>query len=155
MPQSLRSHSSVNKKGREVVIPPLLLMEPFTLSVPLAIPVSKKRQFRLNLNNYRNAHHMTLSKSKVEYAKAIAPLLKDCPKMPLGCSLTYTLFPPTQRVIDISNVCSIVDKYLSDTLTEQGIIPDDNYHFITEINYRFGGIDKENPRVEVIIVPKI
>ncbi len=128
-------------------------MEPYTLSVPLDIAVSSAKRFRLNLNNYRNAHYMTLNKSKVNYSKLVAPLLENCPDMPAGCSIEYTLFPPSKRVIDISNVCSIVDKYFSDTLTSLGKIPDDNYNYIKEITYRFGSIDKQNPRVDIVIKP--
>lgn len=66
-------------------------------------------------------------------------------------SITYTVFFGSKRKTDISNVCSIVDKYFCDALVELGKLPDDNYDYIKEITYKFGGIDKNNPRVEITL----
>lgn len=53
--------------------------------------------------------------------------------------------------MDVSNVCSVVDKFFCDALVEEGRIPDDNYDHIPEIKYIFGEVDKTNPRVDVEI----
>jgi Holliday junction resolvase RusA-like endonuclease len=71
------------------------------------------------------------------------------PKPPL--IFIYTLYPESNRRMDVSNVCSVVDKFTCDALTELGIITDDNHKIIPAINYRFGKVDKENPRVELEI----
>ena len=125
-------------------------MEPITVSVPIYIQVSKKQKFALNLNQYRNAHFQILNKAKVEFGKIVAPLIKQLHPMS-SLSLTYTLFFGSKRAIDTSNICSIVDKFFSDTLTNEHIIPDDNATVISDIHYLFGGIDVSNPRVEVTI----
>lgn len=65
--------------------------------------------------------------------------------------LTYTLYPKTNRLCDTANVCSIHDKFFCDSLVELRHIADDNYIHIPEITYRFGNIDKLNPRVEITI----
>ena len=44
---------------------------------------------------------------------------------------------------------SIVEKFTDDVLVEHGYLPDDSYKIIPAIDYRFGKIDKENPRVEL------
>ena len=93
--------------------------------------------FSLNLNQYRNAHFYKLNNAKIEY-KAII-------------KLTYVVYPKTSREFDISNVCSIVDKFFSDALVELGKLPDDNFKYIPEISYKIGEKDKDNPRVEIII----
>ena len=38
-----------------------------------------------------------------------------------------------------------------DALTEYGIIEDDNCNFVTNIEFVFGGVYKENPRCDVTI----
>ena len=65
--------------------------------------------------------------------------------------ITYTLFPGSHRKLDLSNVCSIVDKFFCDALTEAKRLPDDNYNFIPEVVYKFGEIDVNNSRVEINI----
>ena len=120
------------------------------ISVPLKVQISKKRYFALNLNVYRNAHYMTLNKAKVIFKELITPFLVQIPKLKC-CSLEYVLYPKTNRLCDVSNVCSIVDKFFSDAFVESGHLEDDNYTFIKDIKYRFGAVDPENPRVDVII----
>ena len=120
------------------------------VSVPLKVQISKKGYFALNLNVYRNAHYMTLNKAKVVFKELITPFLIQIPKLK-HCSLEYVLYPKTNRLCDVSNVCSIVDKFFSDAFVESGHLEDDNYTFIKDIKYRFGAVDPENPRVDVII----
>lgn len=120
------------------------------ISVPLKVQISKKGYFALNLNVYRNAHYMTLNKAKVVFKELITPFLVQIPKLKC-CSLEYVLYPKTNRLCDVSNVCSIVDKFFSDAFVESGHLEDDNYTFIKDIKYRFGAVDPENPRVDVII----
>lgn len=67
--------------------------------------------------------------------------------------LTYTVYPKTRRLCDISNVCSVHDKFFCDAIVDLGKLSDDNYKFLPEITYRFGEVDKNNPRVEILITP--
>lgn len=121
-----------------------------TLSVPISVQATKASRFALNLNQYRNAHYFTLNNAKKEFEQNIKDILKKLPKFKY-IELEYILYPKTKHLVDISNVCSIVDKFFSDSLTENGIIEDDNYNFITKITYSFGKIDPINPRCDVVI----
>lgn len=49
------------------------------------------------------------------------------------------------------NVVSVFDKFFEDSLTAAKVISDDNYKVVRKITAIPGGIDKENPRVEVRI----
>lgn len=122
----------------------------WTITLPLRVPISKKSDFILNLNEYRNSHFLVLNKAKVTFGEMVRPLLKDLPTME-QCSLEYTLFPATRRKCDVSNICSIVDKFFSDTLVDAGKITDDNYEIVLGAQYLFGCVDKGNPRVDVTI----
>lgn len=66
-------------------------------------------------------------------------------------TLEYTLYPKTKRLVDVANVCSIVDKYFYDALVETGKLPDDNYNHLSSVFYRFREVDKDNPRVVVTL----
>lgn len=52
---------------------------------------------------------------------------------------------------DRSNVCSIVEKYFNDALVFWNCVEDDSDDYITTTTYTTGGVDKDNPRVEVYI----
>ena len=113
---------------------------------------TKKGKFILNLNNYRNTHFQKLNKAKVNYKDLVINkinLLSDTKYKEV--ELEYTYFAKTRRKIDISNPCSIIDKFVCDALTEAGLWEDDNINTIKKVSYIWGGVDKNNPRCELVI----
>jgi len=122
----------------------------YKISAPFYVPTSKKKNFRLNLNNYRNAHFQVLNLAKKNFEIIIYPDVFNLPCMQ-QIELTYTLYPANKRLFDISNICSIVDKFFCDSLVRQNKLPDDNYNHIKKVVYQFGNIDKTDPRIEVEI----
>lgn len=124
----------------------------WTIELPIRVLISKKKFFLINLNMYRNAHFQTLNKAKKVFAEQVSPLLKGIPHMS-GCTMEFVLYPGSHRLCDVSNICSVVDKFFCDTLVTCGHLPDDNYNYLTDIRYKFGRVDKMNPRVEVTISP--
>jgi len=124
--------------------------------LPLSVTIPRKTKadkvFMLNLNIYRNCHHMTLNQAKVLWSSIVlhAPFVGGDVEAPYH--FIYTVYPSSGRKFDLSNVLSVVQKFTDDALIECGVIEDDSYKFIPEIDYRFGHIDKENPRVELEII---
>ncbi|MBL4705092.1 MAG: hypothetical protein JKY54_11250 [Flavobacteriales bacterium] len=112
------------------------------------VRIGKKKKFALNLNAYRNAHFLTLNKAKIAFKKAVEHLIEPLPYFE-RIVLTYTVYPQTMRMFDVANVCSVVDKFFSDALVEFGKLEDDNYHYLPEVHFKFGELDRLNPRVEV------
>lgn len=120
------------------------------LELPITIKVGRKN-FALNLNFYRNAHYQTLNRMKGEFGSEISELISTLPTFK-WVNLTYTLYPKTRRLCDVSNICSIVDKFFCDALVNQGKLEDDNYQIVKQVTYKFGQVDKENPRVTVELI---
>lgn len=120
------------------------------LNLPIRVPVSKKSYFLINLNVYRNAHYQILNKAKQTFKEMVMKEIKQLPFFN-SISLTYVLYPQTHRKQDVANVCSVVDKFFCDALTEAGKLTDDNYDYLKNIHYCFGSVDPSNPRVEVYI----
>jgi len=123
-----------------------------TIILPIYIRMGKKKadRFSLNLNTYRNAHFHILNQAKGKFEQIVASRIGHLPTI-ARTDLTYTLFFGSKRAIDIANICCIVDKFFSDTLVSQKKLIDDNMSIISDINYRWGGVDKLNPRVEVTL----
>ena len=130
-----------------------------TLPLSLVIPRKTKADkiFSLNLNVYRNAHHMVLNDAKARWKGIVEDAIHywqqpdNGYKAPLH--FTYTVFPGNNRAFDLANVLPIVQKFTDDALIDAGIISDDNFKVVRAIDYRFGGVDKERPRVELEIRP--
>jgi Holliday junction resolvase RusA-like endonuclease len=121
------------------------------IDLPLEIYYSKKKKFILNLNNYRNAHYRVLSISKRLYSENLVPRLKGFDRFTEPVSLTYTYYARSKRRLDISNPCSIIDKFACDALVKAEILEDDSFKQIKEVVYKFGGVEKDNPRCELVI----
>ena len=121
------------------------------IDLPLEVHYSKKKKFILNLNNYRNAHYRVLSISKSLYSDNLVPRLKDFDRFTEPVSLTYTYYARSNRRLDISNPCSIIDKFTCDALVKAEILEDDSFKQIKEVVYKFGGGEKDNPRCELVI----
>jgi hypothetical protein len=127
------------------------------LSLPLSVTIPRKTKedkvFTLNLNVYRNAHHMTMNQAKILWKDTVERLLigkpLDMPEPPY--LFTYRVFPANNRVFDLGNVLPAVQKFTDDALQDLCIIRNDNYKFIRAVDYRFGRVDKENPRIELEI----
>jgi len=126
------------------------------IELPLFVMIPRKtkedKKFEMNLNVYRNTNPFTLNDAKKLMAEYVREALRDLEwrfKPPLR--FTYTVFPQNGRKFDLANVLSVIQKFTDDALITAGLIKDDNYKVVRSINYRFGGIDKLNPRAELMI----
>ena len=131
-----------------------------TLILPLEVFYSKKKKFILNLNNYRNAHYRVLSIAKKTYSDDLVEMIKnlfikekwdDIPRFDNPVDLEYVYYAKSNRRVDVSNPCSIIDKFTCDALVRVGILEDDSSKQIKKVIYKYGGVDKENPRCRLTI----
>ncbi len=91
-------------------------------------------KFPMNLPSEK---YMEWHKDASKQLSCQVPILTD--------SLTLTFFVPDKRAGDLTNKAESV----MDLLVDMNIIEDDNWYVISNINLRFGGVDKENPRCEI------
>jgi len=126
-----------------------------TLSLPLTVPVTKRKKFSLNLNNYRNTHFQTLNKAKKIYRDLVwdAYIIANRRGVTLQppFRLTYTVYPKTKRRCDVANIATVVDKFACDALVELRLMDDDDYLHVPIVVYQIGKVDKEHPRCELTI----
>lgn len=120
------------------------------LVCPISITLGKK-VYHLNLNNYRNWHYQVSNNLKREFKEIMRSQLEGLKSIQGRVCIKYTLFVSSKRRLDLRNITTVVDKFLCDALQEYKIIPDDNYNICCMFIDRFGGIDKNNPRIEVTI----
>lgn len=124
-------------------------------AVPLEIELSKKKKFILNFNNYRNAHWNALHKAKKKYNKMIEGfnLIDEDDGFPFEnpVKFTYKYYPKTKRSYDRMNILSVHDKFACDALVEIGVLVDDDYRRVLTPDFLHCGVDKDNPRMEIIV----
>jgi hypothetical protein len=125
-------------------------MEPITINVPIFIEMGKRKKtnFSLNLNQYRNAPFHLLSDVKVKFQELVAPRIAHIPPL-AKTNLTFRLYYANKRSVDVTNICSVVDKFFCDALVNCGKLPDDNMEIINTVKYTWGGVDAKDPRIEV------
>ena len=125
-----------------------------TMILPLEVYYSKNKKFIPNLNNYRNAHYRILSSAKRIYSENLVAELNEWslkPKFKNPVTLEYVYYAKSNRRVDVSNPCSIIDKFTCDALVKAEILEDDSSKQIKEIYYVYGGVDKEFPRCRLTI----
>ena len=125
-------------------------MSEYTLYSPVKIERPKSKDFAINLNIYRNTHYKSLNALKIKYKALMASQIKRLPLLNV-IEIHYKLFPKTKRLCDINNIISITDKWFCDALVELGRLKEDNYLYIPRTTSEFGGVDKDDPRVEITI----
>jgi len=122
-------------------------MEGFSIELPISleIGVKKKKKYYLNLNIYRNTPFHLNNTLKKEFKKIVTPMFPDV--FYEKYTITYVLYLPNLLKRDISNVCSVVDKFFVDAMVEAGLAPDDNYNHLPLVTYKFGDIHPKEGKV--------
>ena len=126
------------------------LILPTSITLPRKTKEDKK--CNLNLNNYPHWHYQTYQQLKKAFKECVEPQIRSCVPVASGAvRLTYTLFHSNNRAVDIPNVLTVVGKFAEDAMVEMGLLPGDSHKVIPEVVYRWGGVDKASPRVELEI----
>ena len=71
----------------------------------------------------------------------------DCTLVPKVKKVTLSFWAPDKRAADLTNKA----ESIMDLLVDRGILSDDNWHIIPNIELQFKGIDKINPRCYIYI----
>ena len=106
----------------------------------------------LSVNWYRNAHYQVSNKAKVKFKKAIQGQLNSFDKFTPPLKIKYTYYAKSNNGPDLDNFTGVVKKFFQDALVESGLIQDDNVKYIIANSESYGGIDRDNPRVEVEVI---
>jgi Holliday junction resolvase RusA-like endonuclease len=120
------------------------------VNLPYFLTIGKKR-YSCNLNQYRNAHYRLTNAMKKQFKDEITNDVLDLPENMQQVKIHYRVFYENKRKFDLDNVVSVISKFAQDALVELGRLPDDNYEHIVQITGTFGGVDRDNPRVEMRI----
>jgi len=89
------------------------------------------------------------AKFKRWHADAMKQLMVQRAKKGIDkCKIELTFFAPDKRIADLTNKAESV----MDLLVDDGIITNDSWFMVSEIMLRFGGVDKESPRVIVHVI---
>ena len=115
--------------------------------------VRKKKNVYLNLNVYRNMPHHQSNTLKRMYKEHIQEYLPEFYYEKF--SLHYEIFLPNKLKRDIMNVGAIVDKFFCDVLVESNRVPDDNYEYLKEVSFKFGGQDENKEGYVVVTIKEI
>ncbi|MDD4601504.1 MAG: hypothetical protein PHQ46_10700 [Negativicutes bacterium] len=127
----------------------MILTSPLYVDLPRK--TKKDKRVYLNLNVYPNLHYQTYNQAKIAYKEELKNQLEGL-KLKTPIRLNFTLWRKDRRVGDRANVLAVVEKFFNDALKEWGCIEDDNDGFIVGETYRTGGVDKNNPRVDIEII---
>lgn len=120
------------------------------LFVTLPRKTVKDKRIALNMNTYRNLHHRISNDAKKAYSETLREQLEGL-SIQTPVEVTYKVYKASKRRLDKMNVISVVSKFLLDSITEYGCWEDDNDDYVKKETIMPTELDRENPRVEIII----
>jgi hypothetical protein len=126
-------------------------------SVPLRINKTKRKEnwWYLNLNNLiqasKNFSYRNSLKQKYSELPEVREQVSKLPQIRNKVYLQYTIYGKDARKFDIPNVYTVVDKFIVDVLVKRGILLEDDYRYYPVGMWRWGGIDRDNPRADIVI----
>lgn len=112
--------------------------------------IAPPKKYYINFNKVKPLRYQEYSNLKNKYEEIAIKMIKGI-KMSTPIRLTFVHYYPDLRQRDRANACCIHEKFFCDALTAAKCIPDDNDKHIVETIYRSGGLDRKNPRMEIII----
>lgn len=101
------------------------------------------------MNSYRNWHYQASNDIKRRFKSEIFDLLDF--RFDGKIKIEYFYFAPDKRTRDLMNVISVVDKFFQDAMVERGCIVSDDLSTVVKVNCSYMDIDKDNPRLDVLI----
>ena len=120
------------------------------LYIDLPRKTKKDKRVYLNLNTYRNLHYQINNQVKRAYLEAIREQVEG-KVIVTPVEITYRVLKRTKRRLDKMNVIAVTSKYLLDALTNLGCWEDDNDDHVKTETILPTELDRDNPRVEIII----
>ena len=120
------------------------------LFVTLPRKTVKDKRIALNMNTYRNLHHRISNDAKKAYSEALRERLEGL-SIQTPVEVTYKVYKGSKRRLDKMNVVSVVSKFLLDSITDYGCWEDDNDDYVKTETILPTELDRDNPRVEIII----
>lgn len=108
-----------------------------------------------NLNDYIAAERVNRhkgAKMKADNGNIVVAAIKQCLSgvmIDRPVYMKYTWYEPNKRR-DKDNVSSFGRKVIQDALVQCGVLKDDGWKYVVGFSDRFE-VDRENPRIEVLI----
>lgn len=110
----------------------------------------KDKTFLVSLNWYRNAHYHIQNTVKKYYHEVVTEQLNENEAIQGKYKVTYNYFYKN-AASDMTNVTPMCSKWINDALQENNIVINDNVKYLVEEIHKVAGVDKDNPRCEVLI----
>ena len=111
---------------------------------------TKPKRVYLNMNAYGNTNTFTNNEVKKAYLEAIREQIGG-KVIQTPVEITYRVYKQSKRRLDKMNIIAVTSKYLLDALTNLECWIDDNDDFVKTETILPTILDRNNPRVEIII----
>jgi len=115
----------------------------YQIKIPIPTVLKKNSKAIYSLNVHLGTHYRTYSAVKNKYKAIYLTELEKHDKVLLeSLELTYEIHLRNKRLVDMDNVV-FTQKFLQDTMVENGYIVDDSCNILYRNVIKYGGVDKE------------
>ena len=119
------------------------------ISIVISGRCPSKKNSRMIVCRGKFPMNMPSAKYKEWHKVASLQLVQQKIQPVKGCvkEMVATFYAPDNRKYDLSNKF----ESIADLLVDNGVLEDDNYTILPRVVMIFGGVDRENPRIEVLL----
>ena len=123
----------------------------YEVTLPLE-PRSKKNSQQICINSRTKRPFVKQNEKYVQFEKDCGYLLNRKPPAPIDypVNVQCIFYRSTKIRCDLVNL----EEAILDVLTRYGIIEDDNFNIVASMDGSTVKIDKDNPRIEIVITRK-
>jgi len=120
-------------------------------TLPLGFRMPKGKWIPISGSWYRNAYHYDSNRVKVRYTELASRQLVNATPIDGVVYSLFVLYKENNKRLDLDNYTTVHKKFFNDALVQNKILKDDSTDDVPFQLSLYGGIDKQNPRVDIYV----
>lgn len=111
--------------------------------------IPSKKNSRISYTRGNRVINIPSNKYREWHKDASAQLMAQGKPKQLGvCFIEIEFYADTKRKFDLTNKA----ESIMDLLVDNGVLEDDNCYCVQKVSLRFGGVDRERPRADIVLI---
>ena len=125
----------------------------FTLPLVVYIPrkTMKDKRFGVDINTFKSMDRHSYNNAKKIYSEHMRGQIEGFEMIDGKVHISYEYYAARNNSPDLDNFVGGAKKFFQDSLTQHGLIKDDNVHYIVSSSEKYCGVDRDNPRIKAKI----
>ena len=109
-------------------------------NIPVRIKKTLRTYHQYDINTLIGKHNKSVYIMKKRYYEVIGKHFFGAPRIIEPVKLVFIFYAKDRNKRDLSNMCAITDKFITDLMVKLNILKDDDVTKVTGVEYVYGGL---------------